>query len=327
MRAAAAAALATIVLAAPLASQTHLVLVSGLSGEPRYEQAFRAWSAVLMQAATERYGVPHANILYLADDMTGGPPRPMTRSTRDEIRRVLAELAGRAQPNAVIVIVLFGHGSAEGRTARFHLPGPDVTGAEFAEYLTPFQTQRVVVVNAASASGDWIGALSGGRRVVITATRSGGERLDTKFGQYFAEALSSGDADTDQDERVSVLEAFQYARHAVSRLYEGGNRLATEHALLDDNGDGKGTAEPSIMEGDGSIAARIFLEAGPRRADGDPRLAPLYAQRDSLEALVATLGTRKDAMEPAAYERELERLLLDLARVNRAIREQEGSEP
>ena len=310
-----------------LAAQTHLVVVSGLAGEPKYAEAFQAWSGAILEAAAERYGVPPANLHYLAESVDGGPPKATARATRDEIRRVLGEVADRAEPNAVIVIVLFGHGSAQGRTARFHLPGPDVTAEEFAEFLAPFATQQVVVVNAASASGGWIAPLSGERRVVITATRSGSERLDTKFGNFFAEALLSEEADTDRDGRVSILEAFAFARHRVQQLYERGGRLVTEHALLDDDGDGQGSGEPTATEGDGRVAARVFLTAGPVRASGDPRLAPLYGRRDSLETLVAELRVRKDAMAEAAYERELERLLLELARTNRAIREREGREP
>ena len=75
----------------------------------------------------------------------------------------------------------------------------------------------------------------------MTATRNGAEQYNTLFGGYFVEALTSETADTDKNKRISVLEAFRFAKGEVAKAYEREGLLATEHALLDDNGDGLGT--------------------------------------------------------------------------------------
>ncbi len=105
-------------------------------------------------------------------------------------------------------------------------------------------------------------ALSGKDRTVITATRTEGERNQTRYGEYFAEALSTDDADMDKDGRVSMLEAFTWARRRVVESYERDGQLLTEHAVLDDNGDGKGTDEPGQPGEDGALARTLFLSAG-----------------------------------------------------------------
>jgi hypothetical protein len=186
---------------------------------------------------------------------------------------------------------------------------------------------QVAVVNAASASGDFLPVLSGKNRVVITATKSSYERNETLFPQHFVNAYTAPGADTDKDERISLLEAFVYAKREVTRAYETDTRLPTEHAMLDDDGDRRGTAEPNPQAGDGA-AARRFIVGGTRTATAATGNAPaaLVARKSQLEAQVDSLRRRKESMAADEYEQQLEKLLVDLARVSQAIREG-GSPP
>ncbi len=144
-------------------------------------------------------------------------------------------------------------------------------------------------------------------------------------------------ADVDKDGAVSLLEAFEYARREVERSYESADQLPTEHALLEDNGDGEGSLIADAREGDGAVARRFTLSAATAVASGrtgeargapeDPELAALYAERRRLEEQVEALRSRKDEMDTVRYEAELEELLLALARANRAVREREGGAP
>jgi hypothetical protein len=124
---------------------------------------------------------------------------------------------------------------------------------------------------------------------------------------------------------VSMLEAFTWARRRVVESYERDGQLLTEHAVLDDNGDGKGTDDPGQPGGDGAVARTLFLSAGSSQpvpgADADPEIRALVERRQALEERVAALKASKDKMEPEAYAGELERLLIDLARTNAAIKE------
>ncbi len=326
----AAMALLGVTTASPAAAQTtHLVVISGLAGEPRYREAFHA-SATAMLDAARGSGVASADIRYLAADPDLDPERIAARSTRDNIEQHLGELASRAGPDDNVLVLLIGHGSARGEESALNLPGPDISGSQLAVMLSPFTTQTVAVVNTASASGGFVAALSGQKRVVVTATRSSRERNETRFARHFVAAYAENAADVDKDGRVSVLEAFAYAQREVERAYEAENLLQTEHALLDDNGDGEGSLSVDADSGDGVLARRFFLSSGPVVASGDPdlradpELAALYRSKQDLEERIEALRAVKDQLDPDDYETRLEDLLVELALTDRDIRQKEG---
>jgi len=312
----------------PPAPSTHVILVTGLGGAPEYSDLFLAQGRSLLEAARGRWGLPEANTVWLAEAPERAPELIKGRSTREGLEAEVLAAAGRTGPRDGVLIVLIGHGSGSGDESKINLPGPDVSGADLAAWLNAFTTQTVAVVNTASASGGFVSALSGDRRIVVTATRSARERERTYFGSYFVDAFVADGADTDKDERVSLLEAFQYARREVGRRYERDNQLLTEHALLDDNGDGEGTAEPGPTAGDGPLAGGFYLAAAggavTRSAADDPELARLLLQKGRLEGRIAALRMVKDTMDPAKYDAQLETLVLELATTNRSIREKGG---
>jgi hypothetical protein len=294
------------------AAQAHLLIVSGLGGEPQYVEAFHEWGTSMVDAALERFGVPAENVTYLAEAPERDPQRIDGTSSRDEIGQAFVQIAERAGQDDRIMVLLIGHGSADARGSRINLPGPDLTAEELAELLEPFDTQPIVVVNAASASGDFHEALAGEHRTIITATRSGMERNETLFGEFFVAAFAGDGADIDQDGRVTVVEAYEYANTETERAYASDNRLQLEHAR---------------MEGDLEMA-RVFHLGAPSVAaipdDAPPEVRALYEERERLQAEVENLRIRSNQLDPAEYQRQLEVLLLELARTNRAIQEAEG---
>jgi hypothetical protein len=308
-------------------SNSHLLVIVGLGGDLENADRFHRWAVTLVDAARARSGLPAEGVVYLGEDPARDPKRINGRSTREAIAAAVDRLARLARPGDTVFIVLFGHGASATGGARFNLPGPDLTAAEFAVLLDRFAAQTVVFVNTASSSGGFVAALSGKNRVIITATITDGERNQTRFGEFFAEAFAADGADGDKDGRVSVLEAFTWARARVADSYKRDGQLLTEHAVLDDNGDGKGVAAPGQPGGDGALARTLFMSAATAgRAvpdQADPELRALVVRRDALEARIAALKVAKDKTDPETYERDLEQLLIDLARVNRAIREKQ----
>jgi hypothetical protein len=307
-------------------AQTRLVVISGLAGEPKYAGSFHAWSASLVDAARSRYGVADSSIVWLAEDPAKAPGRIGGRSTKENVARTLDGLATRMRAGEQLVVVLVGHGSVQADSVRLTLPGPDLSAADLSRMLAKHGGRRVAVIVAASSSGDFVPSLSGPGRVIITATKSGFERNESIFGGHFVAALAGDGADADKDGRVSLLEAFIYATREVRRVYEQENRLLTEHALLDDNGDRSGSAEPGARGGDGGLARSFFLTgvATSTAASTDPRAAALRKEKEELESKIEALKARKATMDAKAYEAELERLLVDLAATTRALRAIEG---
>ncbi len=329
------AALALLLAAAPArAQQTHILVVAGLGGTPEYSTRFLQWATELADAAVKRLGVPSGNVVLLTEDPSADP-RIHARSTLDNVKAAAAEMAGRAGPDDRVVVVLIGHGSEREDDARFNLPGPDLTPKDLGAILDGFAPRRVALVDAASASGDFIPDLSAPGRTLLTATRNGRERNETRFGGYFVEALAQDGADLDKDGRVSLLEAFTYAKREVERHYQEEKVIQTEHALLDDNGDGKGSEEPAADGADGSLAAAFFVggrvgttaaaaEAARAAQDADPELKRLLSERDALQERLARLRAGKDTLATPAYEKALQDLLVELALKDKAIRERQG---
>ncbi len=293
---------------------THLLIVVGLGGEPASADAFHQWAASLRTAAEKKLAIPRAQIAYLGEKQERDASQIDGRSTRENLAAELHKIAARARPGETVALILIGHGSAAAGEARFNLPGPDVSGGELAKLLDPLALQKLVVVNAFSSSGDFLKPLSGKNRVIIAATKSGIEKNESVFGKFWSEAIAGDVADVDKDGRTSIAEAFDYAKQQVASSYEKDNRLLTEHAMLED-----GQA--------GALARTTFLGGVPRAAEtpsGDPRVAQLEKERRALEDRVLALRAQKDALAADAYEKELERLLLELALKGEAIRAARG---
>lgn len=296
------------------AQDTHLLVVVGVGGDEEHVQKFAGFATTAIDAA-RKLGVLDANVSYYGENVEQSGGRMKGRATRDNVTKAFADLAVRAKPNDTVFVLLIGHGSFDGRTAAFNLPGPDLTAADYATLLTRFPTQRVVFVNTASSSGAFVEALAGPARTIVTATKTGGERNETLFPGFFVEALAAEAADRDRNGRVSVLEAFDFATAKVKAAYEQDGHILTEHATMDDGNKG-------------ALASAQFLAPERSRTaaaqSADPKLRALLEERDGLERQVAELRLRKDALDAARYDAELEKLLTELALKTRAIRDFEA---
>jgi hypothetical protein len=307
------------------AQSPHLLVIVGLAGDPEFAEPYAKWGAALVDAATTRYGIPKGQVTYLHEKPETDTNRITGKSTREEIAKAFEKLAG-AGPEDPIFVVLIGHGSFDGKAAKFNLPGPDMTAADFDPLLKKLAPRRVVFVNTSSASGPFIEALSGPGRTIVTATRNGRESFATIFGGYFVDALTSDAADADKNKRISVLEAFDYARREVATAYERQGIILIEHALLDDSGDKEGTATPTADGKEGRVAALMSLGTVGQGEPlpGDPQLRALYEERRALERKVESLRLMKDSMDPQKYAAELEKVVTELALKTREIRAAEG---
>ena len=261
-----------------------------------------------------------------------GSPRPPSGS--ESIRNTFESLAARLNPAEDVIVYLIGHGSFLKDASKFQIPGEDMSARALEGMLAELPAARVIVINGTSSSAGFINVLSGPNRVICSATKSATEANATEFMRFFVEALEDGSADRNKDERITVLEVCEQAAELTASWYTGMNLIATEHAILDDNGDGLGTRLPvSVVLDeavdpdaaiDGALAGSIFLkdysfpEAAPQELI-DRYLAALDA--------VTELRERKAEMGENKYLAELERILVDAARANREIRSYAESQP
>src|SRR4029078_10084006 len=124
----------------------------------------------------------------------------------------------------------------------------------------------------------------------------------TLFGGPFVEAFSNEAADEDKDGKISILEAFDYAKKTVAASYQRGGLLPTEHSILDDNGDKEGSLDPGRQAKDGQSAAVLSLGSLLQQtAPANEKLRALYAERDAIERRIESLKLLKSGMDPAKY--------------------------
>ena len=297
------------------AQQSQLLIISGLGGERQYSDAFYEWSVTLADAAKNRHGLTAGQITYLAEDPSRDSARIQGKSTAAEIRGAIRTIARRTAPGDQVFVVLIGHGSSTNEESKFSMPGADLGTKDFAALLDSLPGRKIAFVNTSSASGEFVPALSAPGRAIVTATKTGFERNEVLFPRFFVRAYAADGADTDKDGRVSLLEAFDYARAEVARIYEEANKLQTEHALIEDNGDKAGSTKPELRKGDGARAQGMFLAPAlsAAAAAADPKLAALYKEKQAIEDRIAELRRTKDVMPPEEYDSQLEKLLVDLA--------------
>ncbi len=299
---------------AATAEERYALIVTGATGGPNYAQQYTQWSQALTQMLVERMKFGSARVTVLSEITDEG-----RAATAANVRRSLSALRQQMQTGDLLFIVLMGHGTFDGVDAKFNLVGPDLESAEWASLLRGI-AGRLVIVNAAAASFPFIERLSGARRIVVSATDSVAQRFDTVFPEYFVTAFQEEAADIDKNGRISVWEAFAWAAGGVRRHYQQRGQLATERALLDDNGDGIGR-EAAGQGQDGSLASRTYLDSTlAGGAPTDEVLVELLQRRASLEAEAEELQVKKQFMAADEYLRELERVMLALARINRDIR-------
>jgi hypothetical protein len=294
------------------------IIVCGIGGEPAYTTQFSTWANALRTELVDKLSFAPNQTALLVEKPSSEFERP---ATTEELRRVFSSLKATTKADSSVFIFLIGHGSFSDKEAKFMLVGPDLTAKELALHVKSLPTRHQVIINMSSASGEFIKPLSASGAIVIAATRSGQEQNATRFPEYFVSALTKTDADADKNGRVSVGEAFAYATRMTAAFYEGEGRLATEHALLDDNGDGVG--HPKAEAGDGGLALTTFFDSLPKmQAGGDVELAKLFEERARLEGEIAELkaGKEKKKKTEAEYDAELEKLLVELATVSQKIR-------
>ena len=294
------------------------VIVQGASGEPQYAKLHRSWVDGLTTVLRDSFNYEPAQVIVLAETPGAGE----TRSTAENVRATMARLSSSLTPADQLVLIFIGHGTGQGAEAKFNLIGPDLSVADWSALLKPVQA-TLAVVDTTSASYPYLQGLAAPGRVVVTATNSAAQRFHTVFPDAFVRALTAPDSDQDKNSRISLLEAFTHASRLVKEHYEQKPAMATETAVIDDTGEGKGrlaTAESPAT----SIAALLYLDAPTVATSADPETQKLLTRQQALTDQIDDLRRQRASMPAAEFERQLELLLTELAEVSRDVRRRAG---
>lgn len=297
--------------ATTLARADSLALIlNGIPPTPEHEARFADWTERTRSALVDRFGFPEENVVVL------------NRPNAADIRSAFQELASRIDSDDTFYLFFIGHGSYDGRDYKFNIVREDLTASDYSDLLSSLGAGRSVVINSTISSGASIEALKAPNRIIVTATRTGTERNDTTFYEFFLDALSDPASDEDLNERLSVWEAFRYATMAVARSYEERNLLATEHPQISDSGGEQTGVDPDEIP---TLAQLTHFNVATSVEVDDPGLRALLEERDQIESAIAELRSNRESMAEADYETQLEDLLVDLALKNREISAREGS--
>lgn len=286
-----------LLLLPPLAlADLKVVIVEGLGGEERYSVQFEEQIDVVEAASRA---------------LTGDDNVAVFRSgefARDDLLQHFDDLDADMQGDDRLLLYLIGHGSYDDHEYKFNIAGPDLTDNDLYELLEDLPGSNQLVVNTSSSSGATLELLKRDDRTIIAATRGGAERHATRFGRYFAAALSDPSADLDKNEVISAQEAFQFAERQVTDYYERNGQLATEHPRL---------------EGDQAGRFSLARLGTVRQTVADAQLERLVNRRNALNDAIDGLRIRSDQLSVDEYQAELLPLIIELATVEEDIEERE----
>lgn len=278
--------------AAPSIGIRRALILVGLPGDAPHRKEFAETLELLYAGLTQFHGFAAENVvLHWADEPTemDGPAVKTSRVVlnRESLAATVQTLAGQIQPDDTLWVFVLGHTHYDGRYSWYNIAGPDVNQTEFAKLFSDVRCREQVFFITTSTSGFYQKALGQPGRIVITATEPDLEVNETFFPHKLAKALGPsppayGELDVDRDWRLTLLDVYLWTAQETAKEYLPNMLLATEHSLLDDNGDGRGTELqanylpeelggklkaadkwPSPPIGDGALTRKIMLAYPP----------------------------------------------------------------
>lgn len=220
-----------------------------MSGDAAHHALFVETLVKLQAGLTARMGIAPDNIrLLFGDEPQDADPSALQDaglSTREEVEKAVAELRQALSPHDSLWVIVLGHSHYDGTHTWLNLPGPDLHEGDFAKLFQGIEAAEQVFVIATPASGFFIKPLSAKGRVIISATEADWETNETEFPLQLAAALTEEipfkEFDADSDGALTLFDLYITLNRRLAQSYLDRQFLATEHPLLDDNGDGRGS--------------------------------------------------------------------------------------
>ncbi len=307
----------------------YAVILCGSGGTDEYIERFTNWGNRLHDVLTDETGFEYENTVLFSSNIDEATETVSLPLTLDTLKMHFFLLQDQITAEDELFIFMAGHGSYLKDDVTFQLPGEDLTATAMNELLQDFQCQYLFVLNSTSSSAGFINRLSAPKRIVCTSTKSVDETNAPEYMEFFIQGLSDGSADANRDERITLLEACRQAAILTNTWYEKNNFIATEHALIDDNGDGLGTrlvpeeetddaTKKDVQSIDGGFASECLIKDYHFPDD-----APRQLIDDYLSALeeINLLKQKKQDYENEKYYEMLEAKLIDAASMHYQIRQ------
>lgn len=223
----------------------HALVLCGHPGDAAHAKTFAETIGKLRDGLTKTAGIP-AEQQYVVFGTE--PPKGATGaggpSTKEAVAAAVADVRKKLKPDDGLWVIVLGHGHHDGRQAYWCLPGPDLTAAEFGKLFADVTCREQVFVLTQSLSGYFVNPLAKRDRVVIAATEADAETNETTFPAVFTRLLGAGldpaEHDFDKDNKLTLFDLYIATAKEISQNYATAEQVPTEHAQLDDDGDGVG---------------------------------------------------------------------------------------
>jgi hypothetical protein len=257
-------------------SEHWAVILAGIPGDEEHETLFRETADAWQKWLTGTLKISADHVLRLPARQAEKDEAPV-KLTADAMRTTFADLSKKLRPDDALWVFTLGHGNYDGKHAWFHVAGRDPSEEDFGRWLSEVRCREQVIWLTHSSSGWFVKPLSKPGRIVIAATAADDESNETEFPHALATVVEQLPKmlDADHDGHVSVAELFAAVLREVHSRFTSDKRLPTEHAQLDDNGDGRGTEElapikeaddtepatpnPATAKVDGDLARKTFI--------------------------------------------------------------------
>ena len=235
---------------APAPGVRRAILVCGLAGDEEHRERFSQSLELLYAGLTEHHGFAPENVHVLwgnepMDQDGAGVRASRGVASRETIADAAETVRRSLAPEDALWVIVLGHAHFDGRYSWLNVEGPDIQHLEFGRLFEEMRSREQVFLITTPSSGYYLRSLAAPGRIVIAATEPDLEVNETLFPHKLAAALGgpppTEEIDFNQDGRVTLLDVYLWTTREVAEEYATGELLATEHSLLDDNGDGRGT--------------------------------------------------------------------------------------
>ena len=248
------------------AATNHALIWVGLPGDEPHRVLFATVVEQWRKWLTERLNFEPANV-HVVPATVGQTDATAWSSTRDAIDRQVESLRTRLGPRDRLWVFLAGPRQHRRGACLVSSDGPDPRDDEIGKIFAVLNCDEQVFWLTTPVSARFLKHLSRKGRVIVAAAGAD-EDNETEFAEAFCTVAgrTKAELDVNQNGTVSVRELAQRVTAEVQARYAADQRLVTEHAQLDDNGDGQGTElvlEPGATAGsqaaDGTLADEMYV--------------------------------------------------------------------
>jgi hypothetical protein len=302
--------LAILLFPALALADSSAIIVQGLGPSDEYDKKFTKWATGTQDALVQDLGFSKDRVVLLSGDNT----------KKASIETAFEKMKAQVKPQDTFFLFLIGIGAYD-TDYKLSIMGQDLSGTEYGKLIDSLNPARSIVVSGTDSSGGLFDKMAAKNRVIVASSRAT-EREPAVFYEHFLQGLKGLTADEDKDKKVSIWEAFKYANAGVERFYKEQTRIQTEHGGV--SAAGAPQVAANVADQDVPVLARVTAFNADRPiVVADARLQALLNEKKAIDQKLEDLRLQKSLMAPDEYEKRLEGLILELARKNQQIQEQE----